>query len=596
MATTDLERLVVQMSLDIRKFEQQLARANGTTTRELRKIEGQFTSANKRIANAVVGFGRGLAVGALTATIAGIEQTIKSAIQQSALLGDLADRLGATTDQLQELQFGAVQANLGFDELSTGLERFSKNLGEARAGSGDLFKVLKANGLEIKSTFSENLKQFADLVKNAANEQDALLLITQAFGRGSSEFLEFLKNGSAGLDKFANDATAAGAKLDEAFIRKAQQIDDRWAALMLTMGVGIKSFVLGAITEFEKLDQIIGVRLDASGFSAIRKASAPPDSGAAGRRGLAPAVGRPTIVPNAEAERAAAEAMREANREREQAIRLAERMTEQFENAFQNTEQRIDAMVLETQLIGQNTQAQETARTELELLNAAKEAGIPIDEAVRANIQATAEAYGRAAASYETAQEAMEHIAEANNALRDSFQGFFKDILTGRSGVDALSDALGRLGDRLIDLALNQVFNSLFQTGAGGSQGGLLASLLHTGGVAGAGGARRAVSPLVFAGAPRMHSGGLAGNEVPAILKRGEIVIPENFPKNRERSGINVQVINNNGSSIRTEPDATGRSLKVIVEDAMADVAGNRRSKFNQVMASRGAGPATLRR
>ena len=39
----------------------------------------------------------------------------------------------------------------------------------------------------------------------------------------------------------------------------------------------------------------------------------------------------------------------------------------------------------------------------------------------------------------------------------------------------------------------------------------------------------RTVSPALFAGAPRYHSGGIAGlapNEVPAILKKGEIVDP----------------------------------------------------------------------
>ncbi|MFO7719530.1 MAG: phage tail tape measure C-terminal domain-containing protein, partial [Gillisia sp.] len=44
---------------------------------------------------------------------------------------------------------------------------------------------------------------------------------------------------------------------------------------------------------------------------------------------------------------------------------------------------------------------------------------------------------------------------------------------------------------------------------------------LHRGGIAGRDGLPRAVDPAVFAGAPRMHTGGIAGlrpDEVPAIL------------------------------------------------------------------------------
>lgn len=68
--------------------------------------------------------------------------------------------------------------------------------------------------------------------------------------------------------------------------------------------------------------------------------------------------------------------------------------------------------------------------------------------------------------------------------------------------------------------------------GGGGLFGGLLIpGILHKGGVAGSDGYGhgRAVSPSVFAGAKRYHTGGVAGlqpGEVPAILQRGEVVLP----------------------------------------------------------------------
>jgi hypothetical protein len=56
----------------------------------------------------------------------------------------------------------------------------------------------------------------------------------------------------------------------------------------------------------------------------------------------------------------------------------------------------------------------------------------------------------------------------------------------------------------------------------------------HTGGIAGFPTMHRSVSPLVFAGARRFHSGGLPGlrsNEVPTILERGEEVLTEDNPR-----------------------------------------------------------------
>ena len=42
---------------------------------------------------------------------------------------------------------------------------------------------------------------------------------------------------------------------------------------------------------------------------------------------------------------------------------------------------------------------------------------------------------------------------------------------------------------------------------------------------------------MAFAGARRMHSGGLAGNEVPAILQRGEEVLTADDPRHRGNAG-----------------------------------------------------------
>lgn len=46
--------------------------------------------------------------------------------------------------------------------------------------------------------------------------------------------------------------------------------------------------------------------------------------------------------------------------------------------------------------------------------------------------------------------------------------------------------------------------------------------IFHSGGMAGAAGPSRQVSPAAFIGAPRYHSGGVLPGEVPIIAKRGE--------------------------------------------------------------------------
>jgi hypothetical protein len=104
---------------------------------------------------------------------------------------------------------------------------------------------------------------------------------------------------------------------------------------------------------------------------------------------------------------------------------------------------------------------------------------------------------------------------------------------------------------------LGPIANAL--SGALGGAGGLFANILHAGGVVGAPGPGRMVPALVFANAPRMHSGGFAGlrpDEVPAILQRGERVLSR-----REVAGfgqgqssvpaVNVTIIARDADSFR---------------------------------------------
>jgi len=100
------------------------------------------------------------------------------------------------------------------------------------------------------------------------------------------------------------------------------------------------------------------------------------------------------------------------------------------------------------------------------------------------------------------------------------------------------------------------------QAGAGQQQGGgwgqfLLGALMylaplafHSGGVVGSGDGtpRGPVPASTFANAPRLHGGGLAGDEVPAILQKGEQVIPRD--QVQAGGGGNVRVVNVQDPSI----------------------------------------------
>ncbi|MDD3030311.1 MAG: tape measure protein [Alphaproteobacteria bacterium] len=138
--------------------------------------------------------------------------------------------------------------------------------------------------------------------------------------------------------------------------------------------------------------------------------------------------------------------------------------------------------------------------------------------------------------------------------VRDMFTGGFADaidsfaekIVAGENAFSALKDAfLSFASDFLRNIAKMiaqaAAFNMLQSMGFNTDTGFMgLFGAGHTGGLVGSrwigsGNPSRQVSPLVFAGAPRFHDGGLPGlrpGEVPAILKKNEEVLNENDPRN----------------------------------------------------------------
>ncbi|WP_052699362.1 phage tail length tape measure family protein [Hyphomicrobium sp. 99] len=114
---------------------------------------------------------------------------------------------------------------------------------------------------------------------------------------------------------------------------------------------------------------------------------------------------------------------------------------------------------------------------------------------------------------------------------------FLHDMMSGKSATEALGNALNNLASKMLDNSLDLLFAGLGKAGGvptGGLFGGnILPGIFHEGGVVGSSPApRRSVPLAAFAGAVRYHTGGVAGTspfkpgEMPAILQRGEIVLP----------------------------------------------------------------------
>lgn len=152
---------------------------------------------------------------------------------------------------------------------------------------------------------------------------------------------------------------------------------------------------------------------------------------------------------------------------------------------------------------------------------------------------------------------------EFHKGFIDSGRSAFEEwVTTGQLSTKQLTQFIEQqfakmFYDRYLASFVNSVGDSLFgmvfgspgtaSNGAGTITGGsgLKVSTNHQGGIAGAGMPTRTVSAAHFAQARRYHVGGIAGDEVPAILKRGEEVLTRADPRhvlNGGQAGMSVTI------------------------------------------------------
>lgn len=162
-------------------------------------------------------------------------------------------------------------------------------------------------------------------------------------------------------------------------------------------------------------------------------------------------------------------------------------------------------------------------------------------------------------------------------SMEGTFSSFLKTAeTTGKFSFGSLfRGILSDWEDMLNKMWSEKLFQSIFgggaSAGAGGAAGGLgglfgggalgfLGDLLHDGGIAGdPNSPKRAVPAAWLHGARRFHTGGLAGDEVPAILQKGERVLSRS-----QTADYNSGMSQPGGISIVNNIDARGATADTV--------------------------------
>lgn len=222
--STDFEKLNIVLAARDREF----ARAMDRNTRRVERFARQ---SNKSLSTTTKGFavlarGAAMLLPALTAGAALAKA--RSTVGVLDEIGKTADRIGLTTDALQELRAAAESAGIGTNTLDMAMQRFGRRVAEARMGTGEAKGVLKELGIELETAtgsavpLEDVLGQVADRMGGVAEQSDKNRIAMKLFDTEGVAMVNMLRAGSAGMAEMRENARALGIVVDESLIRGAE--------------------------------------------------------------------------------------------------------------------------------------------------------------------------------------------------------------------------------------------------------------------------------------------------------------------------------------------------------------------------------------
>jgi len=178
-------------------------------------------------------------------------------------------------------------------------------------------------------------------------------------------------------------------------------------------------------------------------------------------------------------------------------VKKAVQGDDRFNKNLTETQAQIDllnkeaaALGLVNPLINDYGYAQSKAEIKQKLLNDAVQSGVEITPEYAAKIDALAEKYAEADANRNKMQQGVENLsakmAASSELGKSVLGGFIQDLKDGKSATEALSNALNKVADKLIEIALNNLFDggTFGASPGGGILGGLFSFLFAKGGIA----------------------------------------------------------------------------------------------------------------
>jgi hypothetical protein len=525
---SDFEKNLAKASGTATKNFGQMRRSSQSATMQMEAdVVRSTTRINQALAttSTKIGvFGKSFAAGALAPiagllTLTAVINGTRKALSEFDEIGKSAKAAGLRASSFQELAYAAKLGGIETATFAKAMETLNKNAGLAAEGKGKLVSQLQAlnpellKNIQAATTQEERIRMVANALNKETDSAKKAAIAAVLFGEAGARMVGVLDGGSKPLDAMAKKARDLGIVVDDELIARAEKLGDEWDAAAMVINVRLQSALVGLAPtivwltglvadmageltdvadllyeaqhnpgDFVKYALLGGKKpadrrledLKSSIWNEIEAAKGSQYTGMAGAlmgtgssndvgagpsaRDLAKWFGvklstttAPPVVPalpDIPGDGAGGKPTR--NKEAEAALKQAAAVKEL-----------ISDLTFEQSLIGKSDTERRVA---IEL----RKAGAAATDDEQKQIVALVASMEAENASIARLKEQME---EAKGLAKEFASSLIGDLVNGKNATEALANAFGNLGKKLIDMALDQAINALFSNLMGAAFG-----------------------------------------------------------------------------------------------------------------------------
>ena len=229
MTTEAVERMLIRIDATTESLRRELNKGDKAVGTFQQRIQQKLAKVNRAFQKQRENLNKWSKAGALAAGVA-TAALVNSGLASADSLAKTSDKLGVATEALAKYRFAAQQTGVDQSKADVALQRFTRRLSDAAAGTGPAVQAFEALGLEaaelIQLSPDQAFAKVADQMNLVENKSQKVSLAFKLFDSEGVGLVNTLALGSEGLAEMGRQAEAAGLAISRVDAAKVEAAND----------------------------------------------------------------------------------------------------------------------------------------------------------------------------------------------------------------------------------------------------------------------------------------------------------------------------------------------------------------------------------